>query len=150
MNGTRANHRKHQYRAGQASKKLSEAEIKELRSQDYSVSTNGYRPDMSRVLRFKETGVPYTKNYVDNKEMFDALRKARFETKARVWPRNKNGIRQKWADLQTEERPSGDAKDAAEAEKLNIFYPHQNYAGGLFCSVSTCLHRLALSLACSL
>ena len=137
MNGTRANHRKHQYRAGQASKKLSEAENKELRSQDYSVSTDGYGRDMGRVLPFKETGVPYTKNYVENKEALDALRKARFDTKVRVWPRDKNGMRLKWADLQTEERPSGDAKDAAEAEKLNIFYPHQNYAGGLLCSVST-------------
>lgn len=136
MNGTRPNRRHHQYRGGQASRKLSEAELKELKSQDYFTCTNKYR-SVSRILPFKETGVPYTENYVQNKEKFDDLRKARFETKARVWPRSKDGTPLTWADLQSEERPSGDAKDAAEAEKLNIFYPHQNFAGGLFCSVST-------------
>lgn len=136
MNGTRPNRRLHQYRGGQANRKLTEAEKTELSSPDYSVSTNGHR-DLTRILPFKETGVPYTKNYVQNKKKFDDLRKARFETKVPVWPRKKNGNRLKWADLQVEERPSGDAKDAAEAEKLNIFYPHQNYAGGLFCSVSS-------------
>lgn len=123
MNGTRSNRRLHQYRGGQPNRKLTEAEKKELNSPDYSNSTTGYA-DFARVLRFKETGVPYTKNYVQNKEKFDDLRKARFETKVRVWPRSKDGMRLKWADLQKEERPSGDAKDAAEAEKLNLFYPH--------------------------
>lgn len=136
MNGTRANRRLHQYRGGQPNRKLTEAEKNELNSPDYSVSPS-VRQDLARVLRFKETGVRYTQNYVQNKEKFDDLRKARFETKVRVWPRSKDGMRLKWADLQKEERPSGDAKDAAEAERLNIFYPHQNYAGGLFCSVST-------------
>lgn len=126
MNGTRPNRRPHQYRGGQTNRKFTEAERKEL-------DTLG----RDRVLRFKQTGVPYTKNYVQNKKAFDDIRKARFETKVPVWPRGKNGMRLKWADLQKEERPSGDAKDAAEAEKLNIFYPHQNYAGGLFCLVST-------------
>lgn len=132
MNGTRPNRRPHQYRGGQTNRRLTDAERKELNSPEYSVSTNGHR-DLTRVLTFKETGVPYTKNYVHNKKAFDDLRKARFE-KVRVWPRGKNGMRLKWADLQKEERPSGDAKDAAEAEKMNIFYPHQNYAGGLFCA----------------
>lgn len=134
MNGTRPNRRPHQYRGGQTNRRLTDAERKELNSPEYSVSTNGRR-DLTRVLTFKETGVPYTKNYVHNKKAFDNLRKARFDkTQVRVWPRDKKGMRLKWADLQEEARPSGDAKDAAEAEKLNVFYPHQNYAGGLFCA----------------
>lgn len=136
MNGTRPNRRLHEYRGGQRNREISKAERNEFLSQDYSVTKGGYR-DLKRVLSFKETGVPYTKNYIQNKEAFDDLRKARFETKMCLWPRDKDGMRLKWADLQTEACPSGEAKSAAEAVKLNMFYPHQNYAGGLFCSVST-------------
>lgn len=136
MNGTRRNRRQHQYRGGQVNRNLTQAERTELNSPDYSFNTTGY-PGLTRILSFKETGVPYIKNYVENKKKFDDLRKARFEIKVPVWPRDKNGNRLKWADLQEEARPSGDAKDAAEAFSMNIFYPHQNYAGGLFCSVST-------------
>lgn len=141
MNGTRANRRKHEYRGGQASRDLTAAEKKEFASSDYSVTPR----DQSRVLRFKETGIPYTKNYVENKEAFDALRKARFETKVPLWPRDKDGRCQTFADLQVKVSPSGDAKNAAEAKIMNTFYPHQDYVGGLFCSVIACFRCLSLS-----
>lgn len=131
MNGTRANRRKHEYRGGQWTRDLSAAEEKELSSPEYSVGLK----DRGRVLLFEETGVPYTKNYKENKEAFDALDKARFETHVPLWPRDKDGNRLNFSHLQKKVDPSGNgAKDAAEAKKLNTFYPHQ--AGGLFCSVS--------------
>lgn len=131
MNGTRANRRKHEYRGGQWTRDLSAAEEKELSSPEYSI---GFK-DKGRVPTFDETGVPYNKNYKENKEAFDALDKARFETEVPLWPRDKNGTRQNFSHLQEKVKASGEgAKDAAEAKRLNTFYPHQ--AGGLFCSVS--------------
>ena len=137
MNGTRANHRKHEYRGGQASRPLSAAEQKELASPDYCLTSR----DKARVLPFEETGIPYTKNYTKDKEAFDALEKTRFETKVPVWPRDKDGNRLNFSHLQMKVSPSGDARDASEAKKLNTFYPHQ--AGGLFCLVSVWLYHLA-------
>ncbi|KAJ0122409.1 hypothetical protein J7T55_002922 [Diaporthe amygdali] len=134
MNGTRPNRRHYQYRAGQAPKKLSQAEKKELALGDYSDPTKGYGRNSARVLSFKETGIRYTKNYVENKEACDALRRARFEMKVPVWPRDESGERVIWHSVQVEDHPSGRAKDAAEAKKMNLFYPHQDYAGGLICS----------------
>ncbi|KAG8159738.1 hypothetical protein KVR01_010375 [Diaporthe batatas] len=133
MNGTRANRRKHEYRGGQWTRDLLTGEEKELSRPEYSIGAK----DRGRVLPFDETGVPYTKNYINNKEAFDALDKARFETEVPLWPRNKDGTRQTFADLQKNMKLSGDgAKDAAEAKVLNTFYPHQ--AGGLFCSAPFC------------
>jgi hypothetical protein len=137
MNGTRANHRKHEYRGGQASRPLSAAEQKELASPDYCFTPR----DKARVLPFEEAGISYTKNYTEDKEAFDALEKARFETKVPMWPRDKDGNRLNFSHLQMKVSPSGGARDAAEAKKLNTFYPHQ--AGGLFCSVSVWLYHLA-------
>jgi hypothetical protein len=140
MNGTRANRRKHEYRGGQGCRTLSAAEQKELASPEYSLASR----DKCRVLPFAETGIPYTKNYTEHKEAFDALEKARFETKVPLWPRGKDGTRLNFSHLQKVSPPGG-ARNAVEAKKLNTFYPHQD--GGLVCSVSVWHHRSLIPLS---
>lgn len=144
MNGVRPNRRRHYYRAAQLPKELSADEERELLSDKYWMTAKGSGRPEPRVPPFKESGIPYTKNYLENKEAFDALRKARMEMKPTLWPRTKDGVRMSWEDTRTEDNPSGRAHSAAEAEKMNMFYPHQGYAGGLVVSVSACPDHLAL------
>ncbi|KAL1847872.1 hypothetical protein Daus18300_013787 [Diaporthe australafricana] len=134
MNGVRPNRRQHAYRAGQLPRDLTEDEKQELSSDKYWMPANANGRSEARVPPFKESGIPYTKNYLQNKEQFDAFRKARMEMKPTVWPRASNGGRMIWEDTRVGDNPSGRAHSVAEAKKMHMFYPHQGYAGGLVVS----------------
>ncbi|KAI3392489.1 hypothetical protein diail_5654 [Diaporthe ilicicola] len=143
MNSHRPNRRYHAYRAAQKPIELSEAEIQEFTGEDsIYYEKNGASGQLkARCPDFKELGIDPTENYKhDKREACKALEDARFNPEPifKLWPRNKDGNRMGWLDAQVEENPSGQARDAAEAKKMHLFYPHQGFDGGLVTSAPFC------------